>query len=761
VTNKRDDSTAPLTPSPPRPLTPSPPVVALIGNPNTGKSTLFSALVGLRQRVGNYPGVTVEKKIGWMDHGGRRYAVIDLPGLYSLAARSRDEMVAASVLLGRYGDLPPANAVVAIVDSSNLQRNLYLVSQVLELGLPTVVALNMTDVARAQGISLDVRRLERELGVPVVPMQAHRRIGVDELKVALSRAVAAGPAPRQSPLPEAVHREVRQLAATAAQPSAPARRDSAGPPCGRRWRHRHRHQGGRRAASARAQPSERMPAWLIQRLLLDAGGFLEQELLPDTDTALGEGLRSARERLAQAGFPVPGVEIEARAAWASRVWAHTVTLPLRPKATPSDRVDRLLTHRSLGTAVFALVMFGMFQAVFVGAEPLTRAIESGIHLLGRLLESHLAVGTLRSLLLGGVLAGVGSVLAFLPQIAILFLFLAVLEDCGYMARAAFLMDRLMARVGLSGRSFIPLLSCFACTVPGVMACRVIDNERDRLTTILVAPFVPCSARLPVFTLLIAAFIPARTYAGGLVGLQGLVLVGLYVLGIVTAVLAALLVKGAILRGRTPPFLMDLPTYKWPSLRTAMYRVIERATSFLRFAGTAIVVVSILVWAALYWPRGAETVEGGHQRQSYLERFGRIVEPVFRPLGWDWRIGAAVMASLPAREIVVATLGVVFNAGQEGAQPQAARGGPEEGTSGPQAAFRAATWEGTDRPLFNVPVALSMMVFYALCAQCVGTLAAIRRETGTWRWPLAVFGSMTALAYCAALVTYQVGMWLGG
>ncbi len=729
------------------------PVVALIGNPNTGKSTLFSALVGLRQQVGNYPGVTVEKKTGSMEHEGRRYAVIDLPGLYSLAARSRDEMVAVNVLLGRYDGVPPADAVVAIVDSSNLQRNLYLLSQVLDLGLPTVVALNMIDVAAGQGISPDVRRLERELGVPVVPMQAHRRIGVDELREALSRVVAAGRAPRPSPLPEAVQREVHQLAALAGASPDSAARERAGRPCGRGFRRQHRHRGGRWGCGCTPELPGPMPAWLVQRLLLDVGGLLEQELLPGTATGFREGLRTARDRLAKAGFRVPGVETEARAEWGSRVCKVAVRQPREPRPTASDRADRLLTHRLWGTAVFALVMLGMFQAVFVVAEPLTHAVESGINLLGRLVESHVAQGALRNMLVGGVLAGVGSMLAFLPQIAILFLFLAVLEDCGYMARAAFLMDRLMSRVGLSGRSFIPLLSCFACTVPGVMACRVIDNERDRLTTILVAPLIPCSARLPVFTLLIAAFIPARTYAGGLVGLQGLVLVAMYVLGIVTAVLAALLLKGSILRGRTPPFLMDLPMYKWPSLRTALHRVIERAASFLRFAGTAIVGVSILVWAALYWPHGAETVEDGHQRDSYLGRLGRMVEPVFRPLGWDWRIGAAVMASLPAREIVVATLGVVFNSADEAAKPQAAFGGP-------QAAFRAATWEGTDRPLFNVPVALSMMVFYALCAQCVGTLAAIRRETGSWRWPLAVFGSMTALAYCAAFITYQVGMWLG-
>ena len=371
--------------------------------------------------------------------------------------------------------------------------------------------------------------------------------------------------------------------------------------------------------------------------------------------------------------------------------------------TRTDRADRLLTHRLWGTIVFALVMLAMFQAVFVWAEPLTHGIESGVKLLGQWAESLLPEGMWQSLLVGGVLAGVGSVLSFLPQIAILFLFLAVLEDCGYMARAAFLMDRLMVRVGLSGRSFIPLVSCFGCTIPGVMACRVIENERDRLTTILVAPLITCSARLPVFTLLIAAFIPAQRYLGGLVSLQGLTLVAMYVLGVVTAVVVARVLKGSVLRGRTPPLWMELPTYKWPSPRTVAFRVIERALSFVRFAGTMIVAVSILVWAALYWPHDAQTVEapflaqkedlqsrletlspddpqrievlaqsaalrreidGAYQRESYLGRFGRVVEPVFRPLGWDWRIGAAVMASLPAREIVVATLGVIFSSNGE-------------------------------------------------------------------------------------------------
>ena len=383
-------------------------------------------------------------------------------------------------------------------------------------------------------------------------------------------------------------------------------------------------------------------------------------------------------------------------------------------------------------------------------------------------------------------------LAFLPQILILFVFIAVLEDCGYMARAAYLMDKIMVRVGLSGRSFIPMLSSFACAVPGIMATRVIENERDRLTTILVAPLMTCSARLPIYTLLIAAFIPAATYRG--LVLQGLTMVGLYALGIATAVVAALVLKKTILRGVTPPFLMELPSYKWPSPRTVAYRVVQRGWVFVRCAGTLILAVSIVVWAALYYPHNADEVEapfrarqqqlqaqlaeirvgdpgwedrceesaqldreiaGAYQRQSLLGTMGHVVEPVVKPLGWDWRIGCAVVASLPAREIVVATLAVIYDVGDELDLDSA------EGSSRLQARLHEATWDGTDPPrkVFSLPVAFSIMVFFALCAQCAATLAVIRRETNSWRWPAFAFGYMTVLAYLGALATYQIGTWI--
>jgi ferrous iron transport protein B len=485
---------------------------------------------------------------------------------------------------------------------------------------------------------------------------------------------------------------------------------------------------------------------------------------------------------------VPGVETATRYGWAHSILQGVVTEPHQYQVTASDRIDRVLTHRLWGTLVFAAIMLVVFQAVFVWARPLMKLIDAACGWAGHLVEGAMAEGPLRSLLIDGLIGGVGAVLAFLPQILVLFLFIAILEDCGYMARAAYLMDRVMARVGLSGKSFIPMLSSFACTVPGIMAARVIDNERDRLTTIMVAPLLTCSARLPVYALLIAAFIPAEIYFGGLLSLQGLTLAGLYALGIVAAVAVALVLKRTLLRGPPSPFLMELPSYKWPSPRTVVYRVAERASIFLRSAGTLILAVAIVVWAALYDPHDRraveplarqqagltaqlqqlppdspqrEQIEGeltrvGHemaaeyQRHSVLGRLGRVIEPAVAPLGWDWRIGCAVLASLPAREIVVATLGVIYGLGKEvdAASP--------EGVSQLQEKLRTATWDGTDRLVFTLPVALSIMVFFALCAQCAATLAVMRRETNSWRWPAFAFIYMTLLAYAGAWITYQIG-----
>ncbi|MGD9722178.1 MAG: ferrous iron transport protein B [Pirellulales bacterium] len=757
--------------------------VALVGNPNTGKSTLFTALAGVRQRVGNYPGVTVEKKIGRFELAGRACQLVDLPGTYSLAPRSPDEMVAVDVLLGRQADVGPVHAVLSIVDATNLERNLYLVSQVLELGLPTVVALNMGDLARAKGLALDAERLQRQLGVPVVEVQANRRLGIEKLKQALVE-IAQGPdgvAPRESPFPAEFQREVAALGDALAMLSTDHTRRATSAPV-----------GSQAAPTANAP----LPRYLVERLLLDTTGYVQSALASDrhaaqgSATAVGEALGAARRRLAAAGMAVPAIEAQARYAWVGRVTSDVVVRPKQPVKTWGDKIDRVLTHKFWGTLVFAAAMLAVFTSVFVVADPLMGAIDESIGALGAAVEGMLAPGPLQSLLVDGIIGGVGSVLIFLPQILILFFFLAVLEDCGYMARAAYLMDKLMVRVGLSGKSFIPMLSSFACAIPGVMATRVIENRRDRLTTILVAPLMSCSARLPVYTILIGAFIPAQAYAGGLVQLQGLTLLAMYLVGIVAAAGVALLLKRTLLRGPTPPFVMELPSYKWPSPAIVGLRMAERGWAFVYRAGTLIMAVSILVWAASYYPHNAPEVRqslepqaaaltadietlaadspqrlaleaqrddveheiaAAYQRDSFLGRLGKTIEPAVRPLGWDWRIGCAAIASFPAREVVMGALGVIYNLGSE------VDVGDESDQDRLAQRMQAARWDDSGEPVYNIPVALSIMVFFALCAQCASTLVIIRRETNSWRWPAFTFVYMTALAYVAALVTYQVGM----
>lgn len=747
-----------------------PAVLALIGNPNTGKSTLFSALCGVRQRTGNYPGVTVEKKEGKLQLDGRLMTVIDLPGTYSLAPRSPDEMVAVDVLLGRRDDVPAPDAVLCIVDASNLERNLYVVSQVLELGRPVIVALNMIDVAETKGLKIDVERLSRQLGVPVVPIQAHRKQGLDALRVALSGVGRLAARRAESPFPQVFQDEVARL---------------------------ERLVGER--ISGEGGAGSRPPRYLLERLLLDSTGYLEQSGLPGIDAALLEAVREARRRLSEAGAPVPGVEAMSRYQWIHRMLDGALVRPARRPKTWSDRVDRIVTHKVFGTLIFVLMMALVFEGVFRINEPGAELIDAGVGWLSGVVQNALPAGPLRSLLVSGVIQGVGGVLVFLPQIFALFFFIGILEDCGYMARAAYLMDRLMSRIGLSGKSFIPLLSSFACAIPGIMGARVIENARDRLVTILVAPLMSCSARMPIYLLLTAAFIPTTRYCGGLIGLQTLTICGLYALGILAAVVVAAVLKKTLLRGATPPFVMELPSYKFPSAGVVGYRMLERGWSFIRRAGTLICAVSIVVWAAAYYPHdparlptelrerheklstelaqaqaaAAESptsdadpriaalaadlaaadaeMQGRYLQDSYLGRAGKWLEPAVLPLGWDWRIGCAALASFPAREVVVATLGVVYNLGEE----------QNEESQQLQDTLREATWEGTDRKVFTIPTALSLMVFFALCAQCSSTLVVIKRETNSWRWPIFTFTYMTTLAYLAAWATYALGTWLGG
>ncbi len=793
----------PLAPDPIKPSTPGARLAAaLVGNPNTGKTTLFNALSGLNQRVGNYPGVTVETKKGRMICGGQVFDLLDLPGTYSLAARSPDEMVAVDVILGHQKGEARPDVVVAIVDASNLDRNLYLTTQALELGVPVVVALNMIDVATAHGITIDYAELGRRLGVTVVPIQANKGKGLDKLREAIATAARTGHPPKGPTFPEAFDREVETLYQTL---------------------------GGE------------VPLFLVRRLVLDVGGYTEKRLIERWGPGVAERVQALRERLTAAGCGVPAVEARARYAWIREATTGCVQRPAKRPVTWTDRFDRVLTHRVWGTLVFLVLMFLVFESVFTGAkylmDPIGDAMDWVTDALRQLVTNgYLPAGPVSDLFIDGIISGVGNVLVFLPQIVILFGFIAILEDCGYMARAAFLMDKLMSRCGLSGKSFIPMLSSVACAVPGIMATRVIENRRDRLATILVAPLMSCSARLPVYILMIGAFLPIRSdkNPGGFAWyVPGLVMFGMYSIGLVVAPLVALLLKRTLLHGETPPFVMEMPLYKMPSLRTILRRMFDSGWAFLRRAGTLILASMVLVWALLYFPRGENAeqqaayvdelkvqvflsaedertpllkeridaiemhgltydahfnylsqdldyqkdradpnsfgvvrleeernrVHGEWKRQSALGWVGRAIEPVVYPLGWDWRVGMAAVASFPAREVIVGTLGIIYNEGK--VKTDDVTSAKDVGDTKLARALKNATWENGPRqgkPVFTIPTALSLMVFFALCCQCASTLAVIRRETKSWWWPAFTFTYMTGLAYVGALVVYQVGSW---
>jgi ferrous iron transport protein B len=704
----------------------------MFGNPNTGKTTLFNELTGYRQRVGNYPGVTVEKVTGALRGASRAVELIDLPGTYSLAARSADEMVVVDVLLGQEIGVPRPDLIVAIVDASNLRRNLYLTSQLLELGLPVVVTLNMVDLAKRFGQHIDIPALSAGLGVPVVPVVANRGEGLDALRDQIVASLDVSPPERRPMLPEVVLSAMDSLNG-----------DFQSPP----------------------------PQLEMLHVLIDEGGFAEQRFVRERDRNAAARLNEHRRRLVDAGIVLARVEADSRYRWIDSILDGVVRTADDAHAGWTDRIDGVLTHRVWGMLFFMVVMAAVFQSIYTWTGPFMDATESLFAWAGDGLGRLLPAGAFRSLVVNGIVAGVGAVMVFLPQILVLFLFLAILEDCGYMARAALLMDRVMSAFGLSGRSFIPLLSSFACAIPGIMATRTIEDRRDRIVTILIAPLMSCSARLPVYTLLIGAFVPATHYLGGWFGLQGLVLLAMYLVGIVVAVPVAWLLRQTVFRGPTDGFMMELPTYKWPSIRTVLYRMYDRGKAFVVRAGTIIFAVTIVVWGLAYYPRPAsihadfETRRiaiaddteaaahldreeaGTYLRQSVLGRMGRAVEPAVKPLGWDWRIGMAAIASFPAREVIIGTLGTIFNLGQDIDADSVEMHGT----------LTSATWADDGRPLFNLAVALSVMVFFALCCQCGATLAIIRRETGTWRWPIFTFTYMTVLAYLGALATYQIAV----
>lgn len=693
--------------------------VAIIGNPNTGKTTLFNALTGLRQRVGNFAGVTVERVEGGFSLGdGRRAAILDLPGTYSLSAGSPDERIALEVLLGRDETHWRPQVVLIVVDASHLERNLFLASQVCELGVPVVIALNQVDAAAAQGIEIDIPALIHETGVPIVPTVASRGEGIDPLKRAIATAAALPPTDRRFTLPAAV--------------------DDALAPV----RERLEQDGLMPSASA------------MEALRLLSVTSAEAHL--SHIEGLSALVEVSRRILRIEGFTPERVESEARYAWIREVLARTQVDRAHGATTSSDRVDAVVLHRFAGPLIFLVLMALVFQAVFSWATPLQDGIESVALAAGAAIGGLLPEGDLRSLVVDGVFAGVGSVVVFLPQIAILFAFIGLLEQTGYMARAAFLMDRLMRRVGLHGKSFIPMLSGYACAVPGIMATRTIEDPKDRLATIMVVPLMSCSARLPVYTLLIGAFVPALPLLPGL-DLKGATMLVMYLLGTVTALAVAAIFRATLLRGPVRPMILELPPYRLPALRSLAVSVWQRCAVFLRRAGTVILSLSIILWALATYPRAEvdASLPGPIQAEqqlaySALGRLGKAIEPAVAPLGFDWKIGVSIVASFSAREVFVSTMGTIYGVGGENDAALADQLRDETGADG--------------APVYTPLIAVVLMVFYVFALMCMSTMAVTVREAGGgrvgWKWAAIQFGYMLALAYGAAWLVLMAGRALG-
>ncbi len=725
--------------------------VALIGNPNTGKTSLFNALTGLRQRVGNYPGVTVEKKVGvWKLPDGREVHLVDLPGTYSLSANSLDERVAVDVLSGHLPGEPPPDVMVVVVDAGNLRRNLFLASQAAELGLPMVIAVNLWDVAERKGILIDCKLLEQRLGVPVVPTVATRRGGANDLAAAIAGAAGKRPMMRLPEWPDAVQRALAALRQELVEKNGEALNEAE-----------------------------------LQRLLFDKHTAIKQRLkVPEEqiETLLGE----VREGLYRDGYQPDAAESILRFRFLSPLLEDIVQRQEQRGTARSrtESIDQIMLHRFWGLVIFVAMMYVVFQAVYTWAGP----VMDGIEALKGWVQAGVAPlleGTpmLQSLVVDGAIEGVGAFLVFLPQILILFLFIALLEESGYMSRAAFLMDKLFHWCGLNGKSFVPLLSSYACAIPGILAARTIGDPKARLITIMAAPFMSCSARLPVYLLLIGAFVEP-VYGPAVAGFT---LFAMHFIGLLVAAPLAWVLK-ILLRHKAghSPFLLEMPPYRPPRLRSVLWRVAESGKDFVVRAGTIIFAMTLVVWALLYFPRPAsleaevaaghispitqgaaletagtihagedegdeldERIAAAYLEQSYMGRFGKALQPIFDPAGFDWKITVGVLASFPAREVIISTLGVIYSLGGE----------VDEESPNLRTALAQARWEDGPRrgePVFNLPVALAIMVFFALCMQCGSTLAVITGELN-WRWALASFLIMTGLAWVGAVLVYQIGI----
>ena len=710
-------------------------LIALVGNPNAGKTTLFNSLTGSYQKVGNYPGVTVEKVSGFLKLDRSTIECIDVPGLYSMYAVSEDENVAVEVIEGRLENTRRPDLLICVLDATNLERNLYFFSQLAEARHPMVVALTMVDRLEQKGHTIDLPKMSNLLGVEVVPMVGHKDKGLQELKDAIERNLDNPRIPIfDIGFPDALETSVASLRERVARVGIDFTKSD------------------------------------IRKALLDSedpfNSFLRD--FPEMQAAFLE----AREQLTREGVIKPALEVSSRYHWASMVKRAVVKesdKPIRQRSM-TDRIDLVLTHRVFGLVIFVGLMYLVFQSIYTFALPLMNGILACFEWLKGEIGPHLAgYPVIQSLVVDGIIGGVGGMRVFLPQILILFLFIAIFEGTGYLSRAAFLMDRLFGWCGLNGRAFIPLLSSFACAIPGIMAARVMPDRNSRLATILVAPLMSCSARLPVYLLLIGAFIQPRYGAMW----AGFALFAMHLLGLFVAVPIVWFLNRKVIKGKRLPFLLELPPYQWPKWRDVWIAMYFRGKIFVKTAGTIIVFMSILIWGLSYFPRmstedrsslaktylaqnpGAKKddvkkqVDQAQLANSVLGRFGKAIEPAFIPAGFDWRITTSILSAFPARETVVPSLGIIFSLG----------GDVDEKSPDLPKALHDATWPN-GKPLFTPWTAVGLMVFFALCAQCMATLATVKRETNSWKWPLFMFTYMTVLAYIAAVLVQQIGHLFG-
>ncbi|MFD2872829.1 ferrous iron transport protein B [Mucilaginibacter ximonensis] len=696
--------------------------VALVGNPNTGKSTLFNVLTGLNQKIGNFPGVTVDKKVGYAKlPDGRTAEIVDLPGTYSLYPKSQDESIVFSVLADKANGLNP-DLVVVILDASSLKRNLLLYTQVADLKIPVIAALNMMDLAKKTGIEINVDLLAKNLGVPVVPIAARKQIGIDDLKQVIANANKVAM--------QADSIEVRSIAPQLIE-----------------------------SISKELQINN--PYYALQLAH-------QHETLKFLSPAQSDRIEALEKEHNFHSQKAQGSETIARYSYINELLYDTVKIPATAQdETLSNKIDKILTHKVFGFIIFFAILIFMFQAIFSWASYPMSLIEDSFVWIQNQLHQILPAGPATSLLVDGVIAGLSGVMVFIPQIAILFAFISILEDTGYMSRVTFMMDKLMRKVGLNGKSVVPLIGGFACAVPSIMSTRTIENWKDRMITIMVTPLVTCSARLPVYTLLIALVVPNKN-VWWVFNLQGLALTGMYIFSLVSAVLVAWVFKFILKARERGYFIMELPVYRMPRWKNVAFSMYERSKSFVLQAGKVIIAVSIVLWVlASYAPgdrfaridakyKNPQITKGIAQDQidrdiateklesSYAGVLGHTIEPVIRPLGFDWKIGIALITSFAAREVFVGTMATIYSVN-----------GDADNIQSVQEKMHQAKNTQTGQPVFTLAVAFSLMMFYAFAMQCASTVAVVYRETKNWRWPAIQFAYMTVLAYTVSFITYHL------